>query len=252
MSTDYQIPILLKTMKVIDLISENKEGLTFAEILVYLKYPKTTLFRILQTLEAQNWLSKKADRYTLGYMMIHYGLTGLSGRNIRMIALPYLEELRALTTETAHLAVLSGSKSMIIEICESQKHIKPSSPMGSLIELYCSAHGKVFLAYKIKEDLDFFYQDKKLAPRTSHTITDIPSLKEEIRRILKNGYAVDDMEYFDDVRCIAAPIWGKDNEIVGALGITATTADFTRDLIPAMAKHVTTVARKISREMGSL
>ena len=169
-----------------------------------------------------------------------------------MISLPYLEELRALTTETAHLAVLSGNKSMIIEICESQKHIKPSSPMGSLIEMYCSAHGKVFLAYKIKEDLALFYQNTKLVPRTSHTITDISSLKEEIRKVLKNGYAVDDMEYFDDVRCVAAPVWGKDNEIVGAVGITATTADFSREQIPAMAKHVTTIAKKISREMGSL
>jgi DNA-binding IclR family transcriptional regulator len=252
MSTDYQIPILLKTMKVVDLISENKEGLTFAEILVSLKYPKTTLFRILQTLEAQNWLAKKADRYSLGYMMIHYGLIGLSGRNIRMIAPPYLEELRMLTTETAHLAVLSGNKSMIIEICESQKHIKPSSPMGSLIELYCSAHGKVFLSYKIRENLADFYQNIRLVPRTSHTITDIPSLEEERRKIIKNGYAVDDMEYFDDVRCLAAPVWGKDNEIVGAVGITATTADFPRDQIPAMAKHVVAIAKKISREMGSI
>jgi len=252
MSTDYQIPILLKTMKVIDLISENKEGLTFSEILSRLKFPKTTLFRILQTLEAQNWISKKSDHYTLGYMLIHYGLAGLSGRNIRMISLPYLEELRELTTETAHLAVLSGRKSMLIEIIESQKHIKPSSPMGSLIELYCSAHGKVFLAYKIKEDIEYFYKNTKLIQRTNHTITDIQSLKEEVRKILKHGYAVDDMEFYEDVRCLAAPVWGKDNEVVAAVGITATTQDFTRDLIPVMARHVTAAARKISREMGSL
>jgi len=252
MSTDYQIPVMIKTMKVIDIISENKDGITFSEILRQLKYPKTTLFRILQTLESQNWISKKSDHYTLGYMVIHYGLAGLSGRDIRRISLPYLEELRKVTTETSHLAVLSGRKSMIIEIIDSHKHIKPSSPMGSLIDLYCSAHGKVFLAYKIKEDLESFYKNTELVKRTAHTITDIPSLMEETRKILKNGYAVDDMEFYDDVRCLAAPVWGKDNEVVGAVGITATTRDFTRDLIPVMAKHVISASRNISREMGSI
>lgn len=252
MSNEYQIPVLLKTMKVIDLISENREGLTFAEMLNRLKYPKTTLFRILQTLESGSWLSKKHDRYTIGYMMIHYGLAGLSGRNIRNIALPYLEELRDLTTETAHLAVLSKNKSMIIDVIDSRKHIKPSSPVGSLIDLYCSAHGKVFLAYKIKEDLSQFYKKEELVERTPHTITDIQSLKEEMGKILKNGYAVDDMEYYDDVRCLAAPVWGKDNEVVGAVGITATTRDFTREMVPETARHVISIAKKISREMGCI
>jgi len=252
MSTDYRVPVLLKTMKIIDLISGQKEGLSFVEILNALNLPKATLFRILHTLETENWIQKKGDKYSLGFMMIHYGLSGLSGRTIRKVSLPFLEELRLLTTETSHLAVMSGKKSMIVEVCDSQKHIKLSSPMGSLLDLHCTAHGKVFLAYKITEDLNRFYENETLARRTGQTITDVPSLKEEIRRVLKNGYALDDTEFYDDVRCLAAPVWGQDNEVVGAVGITATTQDFPREMIPSMAEKVISVARKISREMGNI
>lgn len=252
MASNYMIPVLERTMNVLQHISEHKEGTTFPHILEQLKIPKTTLFRILQTLEAHNWISKKGDRYTIGYMIIHYGLSGLSGRNVRIISQPYLEELRTLTTETAHLAVLSGKKSMIIEVSDSLKHLKLTSPIGSLLDLHCTAHGKVFLAFKIKEDLDLFYKDTALTKRTERTLIDIPSLKEEQKKVVKNGYAVDDREYYDNVRCLAAPVWGQDNEVVAAIGITATIQDFPTTLIPQIARQVIDIARKISREMGAL
>lgn len=252
MATNYQIPILLKTAKVVEAISEYKEGLTFSELLEKLDIPKTTLFRILQTLESENWLSKKNDRYTIGYMIVHYGLFGLSNRDLRRIARSYLEELQAITSETAHFVVLSGRKSLILEVVESQKHIRPASPVGSLIDLHCSAHGKVFLAYLIKEDLDKFYLGKELLRHTPNTITNISLLKEEVKEIKKKGYAVDEMEFFEDIRCLAAPVWGKDNEVVGAVGITATTKDFSKNLIPVVANQVQGIANKISREMGNI
>ena len=250
MPSNYMIPVLERTMGVLQYISEQKDGKTFPEILENQKIPKTTLFRILQTLEAHNWISKKGDKYSIGYMIIHYGLAGLSGRNVRLISQPYLEELRTLTTETAHLAVLSGRKSMIIEVCDSQKHIKLTSPIGSLLDLHCTAHGKIFLAYKLRDEVDEMYKNTTLAKRTVNTLTDLRSLKDELKKIIKNGYALDDREYFDNVRCLAAPVWGQDNEIVAAVGVTATTQDFTPSMIPKIAQQVTEITKKISREMG--
>lgn len=252
MAANYQIPILVKSLKVIDLLSNSKEGMTFTEILENLDIPKTTLFRILQTLENQNWLQKKSDRYSIGYMFIHYGLIGLSSRDIRRISVPYLENLRLITNETAHLAVLSGKKSLILEVNESNKHIRPASPVGTLIDLYCSAHGKIFLAYKVNEGLGKFFEGMELKTKTANTITNLTLLEDEIRKIRKNGYAVDDMECFDDIRCLAAPVWGRDNEVVGAIGITATTQEFSRNMIPEVAKQVVSIAQMISREMGSI
>lgn len=252
MKTDYQIPILLKTIKVINTISEYKDGLTFSELNIKLELPKTTLFRILQTLEKENWLLKKNNKYTIGYMIIHYGLFGLSSRDIRRVSIPYLKELQALTNETAHFAVLSGRKSLILEVIENHKHIRPASPVGTLIDLHCSAHGKIFLAYNISEDLDSFYKGRELIRHTSNTITNISLLKEEIKLIKRNGFSVDEMEFFDDIRCLAAPVWGKDNEVVGAVGITATTKDFNKQSIPLVSEQVRTIAQKISREMGNI
>ena len=142
MEKDYRIPVLVRSMAVINCISSQLEGIGFVELQSRLDIPKTTLFRILHTLEKDDWIEKKNDRYLLGYKMIHYGMVTLSRRNLRTAALPYLRRLMEETEETAHLAVLSGKKSMIIEVCETATHIKMSSQVGSLISLHCSSHGK--------------------------------------------------------------------------------------------------------------
>ncbi|MFP4383894.1 MAG: IclR family transcriptional regulator [Spirochaetia bacterium] len=251
-TTDYTIPILSRTLATLDAISEHPDGMTFPELQNYLDIPKTSLFRILFTLEKEGLLEKNDEHYSLGYKMIHYGMTTLSRRTIRKQAEPFLRELMEATEETTHLAVLSGKRSMIVEVCDSTKHIKMSSPVGTLIPIYCSAHGKVFLSYGIKEPLKTFLKGESLIKRTENTLSSIEDLEHEVIRIRERGYALDDREYYDDVRCIAAPVWGKEDKVIGAIGLTATTMTFTEERIPEMAEKVLHAAGKLSRRMGSL
>lgn len=252
MSTDYTIPILQRSIATIEAISENPKGMSFVDLLQKLHIPKTSLFRILHTLEKAEYIEKRGDLYFLGYKMIHYGLITLSRRKIRDVSEPFLRELMESTEETSHLAVLSGKRSMIAEVCDSSKHIKMSSPVGSLIPLYCSAHGKIFLAYNVREPLKPFFAGEELIKRTKNTHTRISDLEKEIEKVRQQGYALDDREYYEDVRCVAAPIRGKNNEVIGAIGITATTMTFTEERIPEMVKKVCSVAERFSKQMGSI
>ena len=148
-------------------------------------------------------------------MFIHYGLTTLSGRRIVDIAVPVLDALVEKVGETAHLAVLSGKNSMILEVRESNKHIKLTSSAGQLLPLYCTSHGKIFLAYIIGNDLEGFYFGETLEKRTEHTITDLSSLRTELRKIRVQGYSVDNQEYHENVRCCAAPIFDRSGGCIG-------------------------------------
>jgi DNA-binding IclR family transcriptional regulator len=246
----YQVPILGKTFAIIELISQNADGIGFSRIVSTLGEPKTTVFRILQTLEKNHWVEKRGDLYSLGYMFIHYGLTTLARRDIRARALPYLEELTAAVRESSHLAVLSGKMSMILEVVESPQHIKPVSRIGTLLPMHCTSHGKILLAFGVSAPVREFLAGEVLERKTEHTITDLDALQKEIDRVRAQGYAMDDQEFFGEVRCLAAPVWGPDRKCIGALGMTATSFSFPSEKVDEYADIVRSIAGGLSREMG--
>lgn len=250
MGNNYQVPVLEKTFRIIEKISLYKEGISFTEIVNSLNEPKTTVFRILSTLENQHWIEKKSDVYHLGYMFIHYGLQTLTKRNLRAVARPFMEKLTQAVQQTSHIAILSGKNSMLLDVCESSRHIKPSSLIGALLPIHCTSHGKVLLAFAVEDSLEVFLKGVNLERKTRHTITTIAELQQDVGKIRSRGYALDDLEYFEDVRCIAAPVWGMDGLCIGALGITATSTTFPRDKIKEYGRTITDYAKQVSLQMG--
>ena len=250
MENKYQVPVLGKTFAIIELISRHPEGMTLTAIVSSLQEPKATVFRILQTLERNSWLEKKDDRYTLGYMLIHYGLITLAERDIRTRALPFLEELTGLVKESSHLAVLSGKNSMILEVIESPQHIRPSSRIGSLLPMHCTSHGKILLAFAVDQPVSEFLKGQEMERKTDKTITDLSLLQDEIERVRESGYALDNEEFFDDVRCLAAPVWGPGRKCIGAVGITGTSYTFPSARIGEYGEIVCSAANRLSRDMG--
>ena len=246
----YIIPALARSFEVIDYISKAPQGVTFSEIVNYLQAPKASIYRILHTLESASWVAKQGDKYHLDYMFIHYGMLTLSRRDLPKVAGPYLQQLTKELGETTHLAVLSGKQSMLAAVCESQHHIKLSSPVGTLLPLNCTSHGKAFLAWAVTTPLEVFLKDVELIPRTAHSLTTVDALKEEISRIRNQGYALDNLEFFDDIRCCAAPVFDGTGRCVGAIGTTATAMRFPLSAVEQMAAKVKSTAAAISEVMG--
>lgn len=246
----YHVPVLGKTFNIIEMISRHPEGITFSGIINAAREPKASVFRILQTLEKSDWVEKKGDLYSLGNMFIHYGLLTLSDRDIRTQALPFMKELTARVQESSHIAILSGRESMILEVAESPRHIKPSSKIGSLLPLHCTSHGKVFLAFAVPEPAGSFLKGVDLEKKTPYTITDLKELEKEIEQVRAKGYAMDNLEFYSDVRCLAAPVWGPEKKCIGALGITATSQNFPEERIGEFAEAVCSTAKRLSAEMG--
>ncbi len=252
MEGKYNIPVLGKTFDIIKKIADHPDGISFINLVRSLEQPKTTVFRILHTLEKQNWIEKKGELYFLGFMFIHYGLLTLSRRDLRNIARPYMQKISDTLQVTSHVTVLSGKQSMILEVIDTPHHIKPSSVAGALLPLYCTSHGKVLLAFSVSEPLDEFLEGIELEKRTDNTITSVSALKQELEEIRSRGYGMDNLEYFSDIRCLAVPLFGHNNECIGALGITATAVSFPETLIKDYAGMVMESAKAISRQMGAV
>ena len=239
-------------MRVINFIVDSEKSVTFNELLEELRIPQTTLFRVLSSLQKARWIEKKGTTYDVGPGILQLGMRALSKLELRKIAIPWVDKLSRLTGETAHLVVLSGKGCLVIEVCDGPKHVKISSRPGTFISsIHCSAAGKVLLAFAVDEDLRDFFSNSSLEKRTKNSITDISELEKEIRKVIRTGYAVDNMEYFDDVRCLAAPIRDAYGKTIAAIGITATTTSFKRSMVGEVAGKVMEIASSISRELGA-
>ena len=161
--------------------------------------------------------------------MAQFGIKALSSLSLDDIAKPILEKLAHQVGETAHLAVPSGPHSLILAVHDSPNPIRVASQPGSLADLHCSSTGKLFLADLQEQELDHLLQSCSFQQRTKNTLVSPQALKKELVKVREQNYATDDEEYFDDVRCLAAPIRGTSHRVIAAIGITATLSRFGYD-----------------------
>ena len=250
MAVSYTIPILEKTFSIIKCILANDNGISLSNIVKELDAPKSTVFKILHTLEDELIVEKKNDRYFLGNMLIHYGLHTLTQRDLKAVANPFLKTLMEKTGETAHLTVEVGMQSMVLDIVTTKNPINYTPLVGTLFPLYCTSHGKLILAHTKNFTLKEYSEKNKLSSRTANTITLLDRLNREIEIIRKQGYSMDEKEFDDNIRCCAAPIKDNHDILIGAVGITSTVITFNKKRIPEIAREVKAAAQNISLEMG--
>src|SRR5262249_51896814 len=153
-----------------------------------------------------------------------------------------LKTLAAETNETAHLAVREGRRALFIDHVTSSHVISISGQTGELVPLYCTSHGKALLTdYEEKDLLDLFGATQ-LKPYTKNTIQTIRSLAAECKSIREKGFATDESEYLDGVRCLAAPIRDRDGAVIASIGISAPSARFPKEREREVAARVVTIA----------
>ena len=247
----YIIPNLAKGVGVLRLLSEHPSGLSALQIERHTKLPRTTVFRILKTLQAEGLVCKRANQFMAGPGLLEIGLNALNQLDIRALAVPILQDLTHETGFTSHLAVPSGRQSLLLEVCDCSGPVRVASRAGSAVDLHCSSTGKVFLAFLYADAIKEFYQDRPLTRRTASTITDLEQLQLSLEQIRKQGYAVDDGEYHEDIRCVAAPVYHGDGSVIAAVGITAPANQLQKAKYSQLAQKAIIAAEKLSQQLGA-
>jgi len=250
MSEKYNIPNLAKACAVIELLGSAPGGLPLREIIARLDIPRTSAIRITQTLLRAGFLAENGQgAYTPGPALVQIGVKAIDRLDITTFARAVLQALSVDTGESTHLAMLCGDKSLLVEVADSPRPVRIASRPGTLVDLHCSATGKVFLAFAIAEP-GLFCRQLDLLPHTGKTNTTVDAVLAAIDQTRKQGYAIDEEEYVPGVRCIAAPVVNAFGKTIAAIGITASTSTFTRGRIPAMAKKIKKAAGEISANLG--
>jgi IclR family acetate operon transcriptional repressor len=246
----YRIPSLSKACQALRLMADAGTTFTPSDLARQLSMPRTTAFRLLRTLVAEGLVEERPDGYRLGIGMLRLALRTLESIDVRGKSVPVLRELAKGSGETAHLAILAADKALLVEVCDSSNPLRVASRTGSLVDLHCSSTGKVLLAACDEPYRDSLIEAMKLERRTRNTITSHQELRRDLEKTVERGYGLDDEEYMEGVRCLAAPVRDIQGRVVAAIGITGATLRFTRGEIPRVAEMVIGAATQLSRDLG--
>lgn len=230
----YVIPNLANACRIISLVSESDQGLSLSELEQGLSLPRTTAFRILQTLCQERVLAKQGKRYQVGAQLFKLGLNVLGSQRLSQQALPFLQQLALKTGLSCHLALPHTEGALLVEVCDSPNPLRLAARPGTIAAFNCSAAGKVFLAHLYIDQLAELAAAGRFVNHTIRSITEPVQLHSELQRVLSRGYAGDEMEYHIDVRCLAAPVRNEQGQVVAAVGVTGPLTVFGKQPITAI------------------
>jgi len=251
MAKKYQAPIVKKAFTILDAISQSSQGLRISEISSRLDISKSTVHGITAALEDQGAIIRDivSKRYTIGPTLLELGKAAYARIDFKNIARPYMEELMEGCQESVFLGVRNGDSVTVIDIVESRKDFKISSPIGTALPLMAGAVGKLFLSRMDNGDLEKYLHANPLVRYTRNTIVDQDQYMEELGRVSSSGIAFDDEEYLSGVRAVAAPI-KKYGAYIPALWVVGFTVSMSDKKIPAIKAQTLEAANKISRRLG--
>jgi len=224
----YIVGTIQKGINLLDLFKIYPK-LSFTDIQKALNYNKSTLFRILYTLEKNNYIAKdKNGRYELGLNIFILGNQISRIGKLRKVSEPYLKELVGETNLTSHIGILEGLQVLIIDKYNpSNSGIKMVSRIGASVPAHCTGQGKVLLAFSSQKIVEKIIRNYGLKRFTSNTITQPDDFFVELEKIREKGYAIDNSEHEKYIHCIAFPVMNEFNELEAAISLTGLVMDFS-------------------------
>jgi Transcriptional regulator len=213
-----------KVLTILEEISDHPAGISLAELSKRTLIAKTTIFRILESLKAREYvtMTPETERYTLDIKSLELGIKGLMNANLVEIAIPYLKKFSSTTSETSFLGVYNQGEVVYLYKSEGALSIQTDAQLGSRKPAYCTGVGKALLAFQPEEEIERVLS-MPLAKVTRGTITDKDKLREVLRQIREQGYALDDEENEEGLTCVAMPVFNYTGAVVGSISLSGPT-----------------------------
>lgn len=249
---DQLVQSLDRALNILEKIVKSDDGLGVTELSNSLGLHKSTTYRLLATLAYREYVKQdsKNDKYKVGIKLFELGNLALNKLEVRNEVRPFLEELMAKTGETIHLGVIDDSEVVYIDKVESPQTIRMYSEVGKRAPVHCTGLGKVLLAYSSLEVIDKFIEENGLPAYTNNTITEVDIFKKHLDKIRRQGFAIDNVEHEEGIRCIAGPIFNYKGNAVASFSISGPTMRVTEDKISDFVELVRAYSKKMSRALG--
>lgn len=244
--------VLAHLCEILDCFSQERTDLGVRELARLSGLSTSTAGRLLQEMKEQNILQQNPETktYSMGIRLLNWSGIYLATLDIRAVAMPIMTELQRLSRETISLYIVDGTDRVCVERLESPQNVRIVARLGLRLPLYAGSAGKVILAFLSDELREQILATVPLQPFTRHTITDVTKLKDELIKIRQTGYAFSHGEWIEDASGVAAPVYGPDGQVAGALTISGPSQRFNHDVIEKYGKEAVLAAMDISKLLG--
>jgi len=251
--TRYNVEALSRGLEILSLFSDERPALSFSQIIGLLDLNKSTVYRMLATLESMNFLEQdSATRlYRPGIGVLKLGFTAINSMEVSQVAHNHLEKLSIQLGETVSLAVLDGFRTIYVDRIRNQAIVGVVLKIGSSLPAHCSSLGKVLLADLSAAELEALLAEHPLTAYTPQTLTTPEALYKELDEIRQRGYAFGNDELAVGLRAVSAPVRDSSRRAVAAVNVTGLSVNMTQErivneVIPALVETV----RQISISLG--
>ncbi len=241
-----------RTLAILDLLTDHRDGLTLTEIQRRLEIPKSSTYTLLVTMAARGFLEQDAEtrRFRVGIRLWQAGQSYVAVADLEKVALPYMEALRDALNETVQLATLDGVDNVYIAKVDADHQLRLASRVGARLPAYATGVGKALLSQLSDEEITERFAGVEFTAFTPHTITSLPALLTAVREVRANGYAVDSSEYTPGVFCIAAPFSGHRGGGRAAVGVAVPEVRGTPEVLSSIIDSVRSTVHQLALRMG--
>lgn len=240
-----------RAFDILEVLVENNDGLGVTEISKSLEIHKSTVYRLLATLQYRGYVKQNDEgKYKIGLKLFEIGSSVINNIDLRKEVKPYLKEIMKISKEAVHLGILDENKVVYIDKVESQNTIRMYSKIGRRNHASSTSLGKVILAYSDKEVVEQVIKEEGLKELTENTITEENEFYKHLSQVRQQGYAIDDEEQEYGIRCIGGPIFNHKGNIVGAFSISGPVMRMTHEKVDSLKEVVKEYSKKISQALG--
>lgn len=245
-----QVPVIERMLDLLEIIERRPAGTSIRELSEFLDMPRSTVYRILNTLEARDVVKRSfSGSYLLGPRLLSLAANVVTGQDPDLVKLAdtHLERLSQTTGEASKLSVLDGDGVLVVAVAHSSGEYGLTVKPGRRLPLHAGAASRVLLAHRDGSDIARILNGP-LPRYTDTTICDAEEIGRSLAQIRRAGSALDDGEFSVGVMAVAAPVHDRQNKVVAALSIPfLRTQDRTR--IDTLRTAVTDAAKLMSQEL---
>jgi IclR family transcriptional regulator, KDG regulon repressor len=251
---EYIVPSVHRAIQVLEVLAASDEGISLADLSKRIGVPKSTLFRILTTLEHNSIVNHDEQRrkFTLGIKLLDWGNSALSRIDLKTVAHPHLVRMANETKESYYLAILDHHEVIIVDRVDTPEIWTMVARLGQRSPVHATASGQVLISDLKPDVLEKIIERSGLKKYTPKTITSLKKLKERLEQVKGEGFAVADAEYKPDLCALAAPIFDHHSRVAAALMMALSHDRIAKNkrLLDGMIDILKREAATISNEIG--
>ncbi|MCE8420031.1 IclR family transcriptional regulator [Rhodovulum sulfidophilum] len=242
-----------RAMGLLTALSETK-GLTLSELAALSNQSPATVYRVLITLQGHDIveLEEEAQRWHVGPGAFRIGSGFLRRTNVAERSRGAMQALMRATGETANLGVEDRDEVLFLTQVETHETIRAFFSPGTRGPMHCSGIGKALLAFLPAARVAAILKTQGLPGFTPRSITSETSLHADLDRTRARGYAIDDQERAEGMRCIAAPIFNAHGEPIAGLSVSGPAFRIPLDAADGIGAEVRAAADRVTAATGGI